>query len=57
MLLLVFPSLYLHGKFVSNSKFLPWQPRMDLFFLVQTLKYWQGGRKGERDNCHWSKFS
>lgn len=57
MLLLVFPSLYLHGRFVSNSKFLPWQPRMDLFVLVQTLKYWQGGRKGERDNCHWSKFS
>lgn len=55
MLLLVLPSLYLHGRFVSNSKFLPWQPRMDLFLLVQTLEVQAGGGK-EKDNCHWSKF-
>lgn len=57
MLLLVFPSLYLHRRSVSNSKFLPWQPRKDLFLLVQTLEVLTGGRKGEGDNCHWSKFS
>lgn len=47
MLLLVFPSSYLHGRFVSNSKFLPWQPRMDLFVLVQTLEVLAGGEGKE----------
>lgn len=45
MLLLVFPPLYLHGRFVSNSKFLPWKPRMDLFLLVQTLELLAGGKE------------
>lgn len=27
------------------------------FCQCKLWKYWQGGRKGERDNCHWSKFS
>lgn len=48
MLLLVFPFLYLHGRFVSNSKFLPWQPRMDLFLLVQTLEVLAGGGEERR---------
>lgn len=27
------------------------------FSWCKLWKYWQGGRKRERDNCHWSKIS